>query len=206
MCDPASQNGEKMPTKKTIKSAFESMMFVWGEPLDVKIAADAMGVDKSEAAEYFKELMREYDEQGRGIRIREINGKFQFVTDEANFDYIRSVCTPVRERRLSQAALEVLAIVAYKQPVTKSEIDSVRGVKSDRVLDGLVRKGLVEERGRSSAIGRPLLYGTTETFLTNFDLKTIKDLPVIEDIEDAIHFEEVKTVVEIRQTSLDLDQ
>ncbi|MDR1952934.1 MAG: SMC-Scp complex subunit ScpB [Clostridiales Family XIII bacterium] len=195
-----------MTTKKTIKSAFESMMFVWGEPLDVKIAADAMGVAKPEALEYFKELQMEYDEQERGIRIREINGKFQFVTDESNFDYIRSVCTPVRERRLTQAALEVLAIVAYKQPVTKSEIDSIRGVKSDRVLDGLTRKGLVEERGRSAAIGRPVLYGTTEIFLTNFDLKTIKDLPAIEDIEDAIQFEEEKTVVEIRQTSLNLEQ
>jgi segregation and condensation protein B len=195
-----------MTTKKTIKSAFESMMFVWGEPLDVKIAADAMGVAKSEAIEYFKEIQKEYDEQERGIRIREINGKFQFVTDESNFDYIRSVCTPVRERRLTQAALEVLAIVAYKQPVTKSEIDSIRGIKSDRVLEGLTRKGLVEERGRSAAIGRPLLYGTTEVFLTNFDLKTIKDLPAIEDIEDAIQFEEAKTMVEIRQTSLNLDQ
>lgn len=182
------------------------MMFVWGEPLDAKIAADAMGIDKSEASEYFKELRREYEEQGRGIRIREINGKFQFVTSEENFDYIRSVCTPVRERRLSQAALETLAIVAYKQPVTKSEIDSVRGIKSDRVLEGLMKKGLVEERGRSSAIGRPTLYGTTEAFLANFDLKTVKDLPAIEDIEDAIHFEEAKTTVEIRQTSLDLEQ
>jgi segregation and condensation protein B len=74
------------------------------------------------------------------------------------------------------------------------------------VIEGLMKKGLVEEKGRSSAIGRPILYGTTETFLANFDLKTIKDLPVIEDIEDAIHFEEAKTVVEIRQTSLDLQQ
>jgi segregation and condensation protein B len=182
------------------------MMFVWGEPLDVKIAADAMNIEKSEASEYFKELQGEYDEHGRGIRIREINGKFQFVTWEENFDYIRSLCTPVRERRLSQAALEVLAIVAYKQPVTKSEIDSIRGVKSDRVLEGLVNKGLAEEKGRSSAIGRPTLYGTTETFLAHFDLKTIDELPVIEDIEDAIHFEEAKTAVEIRQTSLDLKQ
>ncbi|MDR2156569.1 MAG: SMC-Scp complex subunit ScpB [Clostridiales Family XIII bacterium] len=195
-----------MPTKKTIKSAFESMMFVWGEPLDAKMAGDAMGVDKAAAEGYFRELRREYDEQERGIRIREINGKFQFVTDEGNFDYIRSVCTPVRERRLSRAALEVLAIIAYKQPVTKSEIDSIRGVKSDRVIDGLMKKELVEERGRSPAIGRPVLYGTTEVFLANFDLRTIKDLPAIEDIEDAIHFEEAKTVVEIRQTSLDLEQ
>ena len=179
-----------MPSKKEIKSAFESMMFVWGEPLDVKIAASSFDLDKTEAKEYFDELVREYDEQQRGIRVREINGKYQFVTDDNNFDHIQKICTPVKERRLSQAALEVLAIVAYKQPVTKSEIDSIRGIKSDRVLEGLTRKGLVEDLGRSDAIGKPILYGTTDTFLTNFDLKTIKDLPDIEDIEEAIHFED----------------
>jgi segregation and condensation protein B len=195
-----------MPTEKTIKSAFESMMFVWGEPLDVKIAAEAMNLDKAEAFSYFNELKKEYDEQERGIRIREINGKFQFVTAEDNFDYIRTICTPIKERRLTQAALEVLAIVAYRQPATKSEIDSVRGIKSDRVLEGLIKKGLVAERGRSNAIGRPILYGTTDVFLSNFDLKTIRELPNIEDIETAIQYEEPKTVVDIRQTSLVLDQ
>lgn len=178
-----------MPSKKTIKSAFESMMFVWGEPLDVKIAASCFDIDKAEAKEYFAELAREYDEQERGIRIREINGMYQFVTDDKNFEHIQKICTPVKERRLSQAALEVLAIVAYKQPVTKSEIDSIRGIKSDRVLEGLTRKGLVEDLGRSDAIGRPLLYGTTDNFLTSFDLTSIKDLPDIEDIVEVIQFE-----------------
>jgi segregation and condensation protein B len=193
-----------MPTKKTIKSAFESMLFVWGEPLEVKIAASAMSIDKAEALDYFKELQREYDEQERGIRIREIGGKFQFVTEESNFDYIRSICTPVHERRLTQAALEVLAIVAYKQPVTKGEIDSIRGVKSERVLEGLSKKGLVEERGRSDQVGRPILYGTTDVFLTHFDLRTLKELPAIEDIEEALQYEEPEFPPDIRQTSLDL--
>ncbi|MDR0851385.1 MAG: SMC-Scp complex subunit ScpB [Clostridiales Family XIII bacterium] len=195
-----------MPSKKTIKSAFESMLFVWGEPLDVKIAASAMNVEKTEAAGYFKELQQEYDEQGRGIRIREINGKYQFVTAEDNFDYIRSICTPVHERRLTQAALEVLAIVAYKQPVTKGEIDSIRGVKSERVLEGLTKKGLVEDKGRSDQIGRPILYGTTDVFLTHFDLKTLKELPAIEDIEDALQYTEPQSAADLRQTSLDLGQ
>ena len=178
-----------MPDKNKIKSAFESMMFVWGEPLDVKIAASAFEIEKIEATAYFEELKREYDEQERGIRIREIDGKYQFVTDETNFEYIQEICTPVKERRLSQAALEVLAIVAYNQPVAKSEIDSIRGIKSDRVLEGLSRRGLVEDCGRSDAIGRPILYGTTDAFLTNFDLTTIKDLPDIEDIDEIIQYE-----------------
>jgi segregation and condensation protein B len=175
-----------MPTDKTIKSAFESMMFVWGEPLAVKIAANAMDIEANAAKNYFEELKHEYEEAGRGIRIREIDGKYQFVTAEINHDYIRTICTPVKERRLTQAALEVLAIVAYKQPVTKSEIDSIRGIKSDRVLEGLSRKNLVEEKGRRDAVGRPVLYGTTETYLTSIDLSSLKDLPEIEELEDSI--------------------
>jgi segregation and condensation protein B len=192
-------------TKKTIKSAFESMLFIWGEPLDPRIAAMAFNIEKGEAADFFRELATEYETQGRGIRIREIGGKFQFVTSDENFDYLRSICTPVKERRLSQAALEVLAIVAYKQPVTKGEIDSIRGIKSDRVLDGLMKKGLVEEKGRSNAIGRPILYGTSEVFLAHFDLKTIRELPVLEDIEDTMQFDEAKSAVDIRQITMDLE-
>jgi segregation and condensation protein B len=193
-----------MTTKKTIKSAFESMMFVWGDPLDVKTAAEAFKIDKAEAKEYFEELAKEYAEEERGIRVREINGCYQFVTSEENFDYIHAICTPQRGRKLTQAALEVLAIVAYKQPVTKSEIDSIRGIKSDRVLEGLAAKELVTEKGRSDALGRPILYGTTDKFLTNFDLKSVKDLPPIEDIEDAFLPEPPNSIDEMRQTQIDL--
>jgi segregation and condensation protein B len=149
--------------------------------------------------------MREYDEQERGIRVREVNGKYQFVTYDGNFDYIRSIVTPARERRLSQAALETLAIVAYKQPVTKGEIDSIRGIRSERVIEGLMRKGLVAERGRSNAVGRPILYGTTDLFLTNFDLASVRELPMIEDIEEAIQDVPPMTAMDSRQTSIDFE-
>lgn len=177
-----------MSSKKTIKSAFESMMFVWGDPLDAKIAGDVFNIEKKEAIDIFRELKSEYEQQDRGIRIREIDGGFQFISKEENFDYLRTICTPVKTKRLTQAALEVLAIVAYKQPVTKSEVDSIRGIKSDRVLEGLVNKDLIVEVGRADAIGRPMLYGTTKTFLRHFDLENVKDLPQIDDIEDDILF------------------
>ena len=192
-----------MATKQEIKSAFESMMFVWGEPLDVKIAADVFGIGKEEAKSYFEELKAEYTDEERGIRVRQIGGKYQFVTWEENFDFINSICTPVKERRLTQAALEVLAIVAYKQPVTKSEIDSIRGIKSDRVLEGLVNKNLVEERGRAEAIGKPVIYGTTEAFLANFDLADIRELPDIEDIGEAIRHDESPASANDVQTIID---
>ena len=187
---------------KVIKSAFESMLFIWGEPLHAKDAADVFGIDKETAVSLFRELMEEYQQEGRGIVIREINGAFQFTTKEENADYIEKLCTPVKMKRLSQSALEVLAIVAYKQPVTKGEIEAIRGIKCDRVMEGLMGKGLVEAVGRSQAIGRPILYGTTDMFLKNFGFTSLKDLPEIEDIETAINTEDA----EMAEEDKDLDQ
>ena len=172
-----------MASKKSIKSALESMMFVWGEPLDVKTAADVFNMNRQEIYECFLELQKEYEQEGRGIVIREVNKAFQFVTREENADYIERLCTPVKARRLSQSALEVLAIVAYKQPVTKGEIEAIRGIKCDRVMDGLIKKELVCEKGRSDAVGRPILYGTTDAFLKNFGFSSLKELPPIDDLE-----------------------
>ena len=172
-----------MASKKSIKSALESMMFVWGEPLDVKTAADVFNMNRQEIYECFLELQKEYEQEGRGIVIREVNKAFQFVTREENADYIERLCTPVKARRLSQSALEVLAIVAYKQPVTKGEIEAIRGIKCARVMDGLIRKELVCEKGRSDAVGRPILYGTTDAFLKNFGFSSLKELPPIDDLE-----------------------
>ena len=176
----------QMASKKTIKSAIESMMFVWGKPLDIKDVADVFNVDKKEIYEYFKELQEEYEQEGRGIVIREVNKSFQFVTRKENLDYIERLCTPVKHKRLSQSALEVLAIVAYKQPVTKGEIEAVRGIRCDRVIEGLAKKNLVAEVGRSDAVGRPILYGTTDEFLKQFGFETLKELPAIEDIEGVL--------------------
>ena len=166
----------QMASKKTIKSAIESMMFVWGKPLDIKDVADVFNIDKKEI----------YEQEGRGIVIREVNKSFQFVTRKENLDYIERLCTPVKHKRLSQSALEVLAIVAYKQPVTKGEIEAVRGIRCDRVIEGLAKKNLVAEVGRSDAVGRPILYGTTDEFLKQFGFETLKELPAIEDIEGVL--------------------
>ena len=195
-----------MTSKRSIKSAFESMMFTWGEPLDMKLAAEIFNIDAKEAYGYFKELQQEYDDQKRGIRIREINKKFQFVTDSDNFEYIERLCSPVKQRKLSQSALEVLAIVAYKQPVTRGEIEAIRGIRCERVLEGLQKKELIDEVGRSSGIGRPFLYGTTDAFLKNFGFSTLKELPEIEDIESAIEVEEPKDIVDLQQIPIKIPQ
>ena len=189
--------------KKKVKSALESMMFVWGEPLDVKTCADIFDLGKDEVMECFLELQKEYEQEGRGIVIRQINKSFQFVTKAENIEYIERLCTPVKIKRLSQSALEVLAIVAYKQPVTKGEIDAIRGIKCDRVIEGLVKKDLVCPKGRSEGIGRPVLYGTTETFLKQFGFSSIKDLPEIDDIESAINFSDEAAEQNTEQISIE---
>lgn len=194
-----------MASKKTIKSAFESMMFTWGEPLPAKLAAEIFNIHWKDAYDYFKELQAEYEQEGRGIRIREVNKAFQFVTLAENSDYIERLCTPVKQKRLSQSALEVLAIIAYKQPVTRGEIESIRGIKCDRVIEGLEKKNLIAEVGRSSAIGRPILYGTTDTFLKNFGFKSIKELPDIDDIENVVAKEELsEEALEAQQSLFDI--
>ncbi len=175
-----------MAIQKSIKSALESMMFTWGEPLAAKQAADVLDISKDEAIEHFRALASEYEQEGRGIVIREVNGAFQFATREENADYIRRLCTPIKSKKLTQSALEVLAIIAYKQPVTKGEMEAIRGIKCDRVVEGLASKGLIQEVGRSNAIGRPILYGTTDTFLKNFGFTSLKELPEIEDIESVL--------------------
>ena len=170
-------------TDQKIKSALESLLFVWGEPLEAKAAAELFDITPAEMLRIMRELKAEYDERGGGIKIAEADKAFRLCTDPENDDYITRFVTPVKEKRLSQAALEVLAVIAYKQPVTKSEIDQIRGIRSDRVLEGLTRRGLVEERGRSAAIGRPILYGTTRQFLELFGFESLDGLPEIEDAE-----------------------
>lgn len=173
-----------MYSNKTMKSALETMMFMWGEPLEVKDAAEVLEAEKAEVRELFRELQAEYEQEGRGIRIREVDDAFGFVTLAENDMFLQKLCTPVRVRRLSQAALEVLAIIAYRQPVTRSEIDAIRGIKSERVIDGLIDKGLVEVTGRSEGVGRPLIYATTKEFLKKFGFASLKDLPEVPEYEE----------------------
>lgn len=173
-----------MYSNKTMKSALESMMFMWGEPLEVKDAAQILEEDRSKIRDLFRELQNEYEQEGRGIRIRQVDDAFGFVTWVENEVFIEKLCTPVRVKRLSQAALEVLAIIAYRQPVTRSEIDSIRGIKSERVIDGLTDKGLIEVVGRSEGVGRPLIYATTKEFLKKFGFASLKDLPEVAEFEE----------------------
>lgn len=176
---------------ENIKSAVESLLFVWGDPLDARTLADLFNLPLGDMLHIVRDLAAEFEGRGSGLRIREADRSFQLCTAPENDDYVQKLCTPVKEKRLSQPALEVLALIAYKQPVTKAQIDAVRGIKSDRVLEGLMKKELIEEKGRSGAIGRPILYGTTRKFLSLFGFETLKDLPVLDDVDDTLIAEDM---------------
>jgi len=177
-------------TKEKIKSVLESLMFVMGDPIEAKTAADLFEMPVSDVLKIFRELASDYEERESGLRIREMDKAFQLCTNAENDDYIRILCTPVKEKKLSQSALEVLAIIAYKQPVTKAQIDAIRGIRSDRVLEGLMRRELIKELGRSNGVGRPYLYGTTRQFLELFGFESLAELPEIEDADNLVLEEE----------------
>lgn len=147
------------------------------EGLTKRQLGDIMNIDSEYAEELVLDLQRDLERDERGVQITTIAGTYRMTTHASHAEYFeRMAFTPTRAQ-LSQAALETLAIVAYKQPITRVEIEEIRGVKSDRALHTLVIKDLIEEVGRAEAIGRPILYGTTKVFLDSFGLSSLKQLP-----------------------------
>jgi segregation and condensation protein B len=157
----------------------EALLLASPEPLTLKRIADVIGLDDKDARHLVEDLQRNYRESQRGLVIKEIAGGYLLTTRADLAPYVEKLVTP-RARGLSHAALETLAIIAYRQPVTKAEIEGVRGVKVDRALESLLERRLVAEVGRKEAPGRPVLYGTTKEFLAYFGLKDLSDLPPIE--------------------------
>ena len=159
------------------KAAVEAILFANGSPVEPDKIAQAIEMKPSQAEKLILELMDDYEKQERGIRIIKLNKSYQMVSAKKFAPEIRKVMDLRRNTPLSQAALEVLAVVAYNQPVTKAFVEQVRGVDCSGVLGSLTTKGLVEEKGRLELPGRPLLYGTTENFLRCFNLESIENLP-----------------------------
>ena len=159
----------------------EALLFVAWEPAPVKRLAEALGLEPKFTQELLLELQEAY--VGRGFQLVEIAGGWQFLTQPEAAPYIERLYKP-RAQQLSKAALETLAIVAYRQPVTRAEIDNIRQVKSDAMLAKLMEKTLVKEVGRLDAPGRPILYGTTQEFLAAFGLVSLQELPPLADIDE----------------------
>jgi segregation and condensation protein B len=158
-----------------IKNILESMLFVARKALNLKELEEVIGAPQELITSVLEELISEY--QNKGVRIVKLAGGYLMGTSPENAEWVESVIHTRIETTLSPQSLETLAIIAYKQPVTKVEIERLRGVISDGVIETLLAKKLIRELGRGEAVGRPYLYGTTEEFLRHFGLKEVKDLP-----------------------------
>lgn len=173
---------EEASSKSIYFSIIESLMFVSGEPLEIKQIASILECSVGFTKDLLSEMIKLYDMKNRGIKILNTNNSYSFVTKSENSDYIEKLLGNNSRQSLSQAALETLAIVSYRQPITRIDIDEIRGVKSDRAISNLVEKGLIKECGRLEVPGRPILYGTTDEFLKYFGLENIEQMPTLEDI------------------------
>lgn len=180
--------------KRGLKSIIEALLFTWGDPLDISDISNVLEMDKKEVEEIIGEMIDDFDYNMRGIRIVKINNSYQLGTRAEHFDWIKKLTNQKPERLLSNAALETLSIIAYRQPVIKSDIEAIRGVRCDRVIETLIEKGLVIEMGRMDRVGRPILYGTTELFLRAFGLEDLEDLPNLkENLEEIDKLKENNT-------------
>ncbi|MBQ9461728.1 MAG: SMC-Scp complex subunit ScpB [Clostridia bacterium] len=164
-----------------LKSTIEAILFACGTPVEAERIAQALEISTDYAADVCEELIREYADEERGIRIVRLSKSYQMCTREEYAEPIRTVMDIKRNSPLSQAAAEVLAVIAYNQPVTKAFVEQVRGVDCSGVISGLISRQLIEEKGRLELPGRPLVYGTTEHFLRCFNISSIEELPPLPD-------------------------
>ncbi|MBQ8494217.1 MAG: SMC-Scp complex subunit ScpB [Clostridia bacterium] len=162
---------------KQYKAAIEAILFASGEPVELDRLAEAVEMEKNIIKAVADDLVEDYRKRGGGIIIVKLDDAYQMCSARDYASYVRRAMDLRRNTPLSQAAMEVLAIIAYNQPVTRSRIEQVRGVDCSAVMQGLMLKGLIEERGRLEMPGRPLLYGTTKHFLRCFSMESLEDLP-----------------------------
>lgn len=164
----------------SLKGALEALLLVSSDPVSPSSLASALDIAPGEATALLNELKREYEEANRGIQLREVAGGWRLFTHPAYHDQVEALVLSWDTQKLSQAALEALAVIAYHQPVTREMVKGIRGVNSDGVISSLVDKGLVRELGRDRERGGAIIYGTTNAFLEKFGLRSTKDLPDLE--------------------------
>ena len=166
-----------------LKGNLEALLFVNGDPLSLKRIAEILEVDQENVKLLLAQLIQDMNQQERGLTIIEVAGGYQLCTKPHLAGFLEKL-VQIKENKLSIPALETLSIIAFKQPITKQEIEAIRGVRVDKVLANLLERNLIKELGRKEAIGRPIIYGTTEVFLKCFGLKSLEDLPELPEIEE----------------------
>ena len=188
-------------TTYNLKEVIKAVLFVAGDGVEKDLLAEKFELSLKELNETIAEIKEEFSGE-KGIHLIEFKNKVQLSTNPNFADYISDVLSPVREKMLTRAALETLAIIAYKQPITKLEIEDVRRVNSDYAVQALVDQDMIEIVGRKDAVGRPLMFGTTENFLKRFNIKNIEDLPDYDSLIERIKLirSEEEEQVETRDT------
>ncbi len=170
-----------------LESAIEAILFTMGDSVELGKIASAIEHDEETTRKIVHQMMDKYQAEDRGIRIVELEDSFQLCTKKQNYDYLIRIAKQPRRYVLTDVLLETLSIIAYKQPVTKLEVEKIRGVKSDHAVNKLVEYNLACEVGRLDAPGKPILFGTTEEFLRRFSIQSVDDLPVLNP-EQVEHF------------------
>jgi len=176
-----------------IPQVIEAILFVAGEPVAVSDLSTALGISEMETIRAVEELERAMDEQKRGITVKRYGDHLRLETRAEYAPYVERMLQPVQRQSLSQTAMETLAVIAYRQPTTKGEVEQVRGVKCDYSVQSLLQKGLIKEVGRKEALGRPILYATTDKFLEHFGISDIRELPPLPDPQPVEKIEEPLT-------------
>lgn len=164
---------EEKRTESEIRAAVEAILFAAGDSVENERLAEALDLDKQEMIDILKRMALRYEEADRGIRLVELDGSWQLCTKTEHYEELIRVVKQPKKTVLTDVLLETLSIVAYKQPVTRLEVEKIRGVKSDHAVNKLVEYGLIEEVGRMDAPGRPILFGTTEEFLRRFGVNSV---------------------------------
>ncbi len=183
-----------------LEAAIEAILFAMGESVELHKIANAIEHDDNTTRKVIRNLSNKYLEENRGIRIIELNNAYQLCTKVEMHDYLIKIAKQPKKHVLTDIMMETLSIVAYKQPVTKLEVEKIRGVKSDHAVNRLVEYGLIEEIGRLNVPGKPIIFGTTEEFLRRFDIHNIEELPSFNQEQ----LEEFKTEAE-EEAQLKLD-
>lgn len=190
---------------REIQSIIEAVLFAAGDPVELERLADIVDVDKRSLREILKKMMDSYNFERRGIHIIRMQDSYQMCTNGVYAEYIGRLAEPPRKQNLSNAALEVLSIVAYKQPVTRSTIEHIRGVNCDYIVNRLIERNFIEEKGRLEAPGRPILFGTTQHFMRAFGISELDELPDFDSLGQTVEETEQIEMAEVtayRQTEM----
>ena len=188
-------------TKKEKKAVLEAILFTMGEAVEVERLASVIEDEPENTKELLFEMKNEYENSGRGISLIELEESFQMCTKAEMYEYLIKIAKTPRKYAITDTMLETLSIIAYKQPITRAEIEKIRGVSCDHAVNRLLEFGLIAELGRKDAPGKPILFGTTEEFLRSFGVKSLDELPEL----SAVQMEEFREQAEQEASNVNVD-